>query len=132
MRRVGSSFGGAAASGLPLPGNPLGGDSETQTSLQPFGLGTNEGGAYLWVVDNDMSTRLFVGRLSAGTTRARARAYPYRRNGAACCLGRPRRTLTPDVCAQCRPTPAGYGTDDGFFAVLGGDPLEQGGGRFSL
>lgn len=123
-------FGGAAASGLPLPGNPLGGDSETQTSLQPFGLGTNEGGAYLWVVDNDMSTRLFVGRLSAGTTRAiHARIPTGETEPLVAWAGRAALSRPMFVRSAVQPQP-GYGTDDGFFAVLGGDPLEQGGGRF--
>lgn len=122
-------FGAAAASGLPLPGNPLGGDSSTQTSLHPFGLGSNEGGAYLWVVDNDMATRLFVGRIASGNTRAVHARVPAGADqplvawGGRAALTRPMFVFNP---IQEQP---GYGTDDGFFAVLGGEPPADDEGR---
>ncbi|MCC5841329.1 MAG: PKD domain-containing protein, partial [Opitutales bacterium] len=121
-------FGAAAASGLPLPGNPLFSQG-SETTLQPFGLGTNEGGAYLWVVDNDMSTRLFVGRISSGNTRAvHARVptgatQPLVAWAGRAALGRPM-----FVRNAIQPQP-GYGTNDGFFAVLGGPAPVDGGGR---
>ncbi|MCC5807470.1 MAG: PKD domain-containing protein [Opitutales bacterium] len=124
-------FGAAAASGLPLPGNALFSQG-SQTSLQPFGLGTNEGGAYLWVVDSNMSTRLFVGRISSGSTRAvHARVPTGTTQPLVAWAGRAALSRPMFVRNAVQPQP-GYGTDDGFFAVLGGPPAVDGGGRFDF
>ncbi|MCC5840648.1 MAG: PKD domain-containing protein [Opitutales bacterium] len=98
--------------------------------LQPFGLGTNEGGAYLWVVDSDMSTRLFVGRISAGSTRAvHARTPSGATRPLVAWAGRAALGRPMFVRHAVQPQP-GYGTNDGFFAVLGGAEAVEGAGRF--
>ncbi|MCC5842266.1 MAG: immunoglobulin domain-containing protein [Opitutales bacterium] len=123
-------FGGAAASGLPLPGNTARPPMEGQVSLEPFGVTTNEGGAFLWVVDNDMATRLFVGRTGAGSTRSVHARVP---TGATAPViawgGRAALTRPMHVFNAIQPQP-GYGENDGFFAVLGGDAVGGGDGRF--
>jgi hypothetical protein len=115
-------FAGSAASGLPLPGNNVGSPMQEQISLEPFGVGSNEGGAYVWVVDSDMATRLFVGRTSNGSTRAIHVRTP---NGATSPIiawgGRAELTRPMHVFQALQPQP-GYGTDDGFIVVLGDTP----------
>jgi hypothetical protein len=122
-------FSGAAASGLPLPGNPARPPMAGQISLEPFGVSSNEGGAFIWVVDSDMATRLFVGRLGAGNTRSVHARVPDGQTepvitwGGRAALSRPMHVFYP---IQAQP---GYGNNDGFFAVLGGDPAEDASGR---
>ncbi|MCD8481199.1 MAG: hypothetical protein LR015_00075 [Verrucomicrobia bacterium] len=122
-------FGAAAASGLPLPGNPLFSPVAGESSLHPFGLASNEGGAYLWIVDSDMATRLFVGRIANGNTRTiHARSLspgelPTVVWGGRAALSRPMYVRNP---VQAQP---GYGDNDGFFAVLSSGVASETGGR---
>ena len=120
-------FGGAAASGLPLPGNLVGLPMEGQISLEPFGLGSNEGGAYLWVVDSDLATRLFVGRTANGSTRSvHARVPQGASQPVTVWGGRAALTRPMYVYEAFQPQP-GYGANDGFVVVLGDTPVESSG-----
>ncbi|MCC5806247.1 MAG: immunoglobulin domain-containing protein [Opitutales bacterium] len=125
-------FGGAAASGLPLPGNPARPPMEGQVSLEPFGVTTNEGGAFVWVVDSDMATRLFVGRTGAGSTRSVHARVPTGETDPVIAWGGRAALTRPMHVFNAIQSQPGYGENDGFFAVLGGEPALDAGGRFVI
>ncbi|WP_310395889.1 T9SS type A sorting domain-containing protein [Hymenobacter sp.] len=99
-------IGGAAAFGLPA------------LTLDPPGLGTYTGGAWLMVLSADLTQRLFVTRLSAGGQTAALDARVI--GGQSARLAWAGRTGSdPQYVLNPLQAAAGGGTQDGFFAVIG-------------
>jgi hypothetical protein len=115
-------FGAAAASGLPTPASTYFSPMAGEVTLNPFGISSNEGGAYIWATAPNLATRRFVGRISSGTAHAvDARILAGETEPVVAWVGRAdlNRPMFTRAAFQSQP---GYGEQDGFVAVLGGDP----------
>jgi PKD repeat protein len=115
-------FGGVSAYGLPMLPNKYYTPTPGQQTFNPFNPQDYLGGAFMYVMSADFAQRLFVTRLSTnGTTHSvAARILPGETTARIAFGGSSALGAGPVYTeAAVQPTP-GYGTQDGFVAVLGG------------
>ncbi len=109
---------GPSASGLPIPYVPQYSPDPDQIAFNPFPPTTYTGGAYILVMNQDMTTRLYCTRLCGGTTHAVDARVLTGQSEAHIAWG----GSADDWLFELDPIQTGYGggDHDGFYAVLGG------------
>ena len=127
-------FGSASASGLPMLPNPYYTPKPVEQTFNPFTAQDYLGGAYFFVMSADFTQRLFVTRLTtSGTTHAvAARVLAGETEARIAFAGSADLSDGPLYTLDAAQPAPGYGTQDGFFSVLGGATGGAGGAGYKF
>ncbi len=127
-------FGSASASGLPMLPNPNYTPKPVEQTFNPFTAQDYLGGAYFCVMSADFTQRLYVTRLTtSGTTHAvAARVLAGETEARIAFAGSADLSDGPLYTLDAVQPAPGYGTQDGFFSVLGGATGGAGGAGYKF
>jgi chitodextrinase len=127
-------FGSDSASGLPFASNIYfnSNNSPDQYSIDAYGLQDVGGGAFIWGMNPNMNQRVLVGRLGPGVTRSvDARILDGETEPLVAFAGRANLNRPMLTRAPLQPQP-GYGSQDAFVVVLGGEESVGSSGNFDF